>query len=220
MSGVYVSDPSGFERWRENWVPADRRLLGLDRRTLIPAGVVALLFAVSVWALPAVNRAVAVEDPVRAGDVVQVGTVEFVPVVGANIVAGLRQGQPGADGSYPETAAVTYQSTVFEVDTDEYNGTARQLLEQIKKNDEGTRYDSGAVQVTGDPVTIVNADGDKGVIADYKSSNADGLIAAFVFDGTGVEIQILGPGAVANGVSQDTAAMLQSVRPVEAGSGS
>jgi hypothetical protein len=201
-------------------VPADRRLLGLDRRTLLPAGVVALLFVVAVWVLPAVDRSVAVQDPVRAGEVIQVGTVEFVPVAGSNIVAGLRQGRPGADGTYPETAAVTYQGTVFEVDTDEYTGTPLQLLEQIKKNDKGTRYDSGPVEVTSDPVTVVNADGDKGVAAHYESGNANGLIAAFVFDGTGVEIQVLGPEAVADGVSQDVAAMLQSVRPITTGSGS
>ncbi len=201
-------------------MPADRRLFGLDRRTLLPAAVVAVLFVFTVWVMPAINRAVPVTDPVRAGDVIQVGDVEFVPAVGANIATGLRQGRPDVGNSYPKIAVVTYQGTTFKVRTDDYDGTPAQLLEQIKKNNEGTRVDGGGFRVNGEPVTIVNADGDKGVAAHYDSASAVGLVAAFVFDGTGVEIEAVGPETLADSVGEEVAAMVQSVQPVSAGSGS
>ncbi|MEU8244369.1 hypothetical protein AB0C07_39445 [Actinoplanes missouriensis] len=222
MTQTYVSDPADAQRWQENWVPVDRRLLGLDKRTLLPAAVVLLLFAVAVWILPAINNRVTVEDPIVAGDVIQVGSVvEFVPAVGANLLLGLRKGQPGPGGDYPSTAAVSYQGTVFEIITDAYNGTPAQLLEQIKKNDEGLRVpDGGGLHVTSEPVTITNAAGEHGVAAHYDGTQSVGLVAAFVFGGTGVEIEIVGPQQVQDNVTQQIAAMLRSVRPVAPGSGS
>ncbi|BBH71726.1 hypothetical protein ACTI_84110 [Actinoplanes sp. OR16] len=59
------------------------------------------MFAIASWILPAINDRVSVDDPIRAGDVIQVGPdVRFVPVTGANLVSGLRQGQPDVAG-YP-----------------------------------------------------------------------------------------------------------------------
>ncbi|SNY53856.1 hypothetical protein [Paractinoplanes atraurantiacus] len=210
MTGPHVD-----ERWRANWVPVDRRLLGMDRRTLLPAALVVLLFAVAVWIVPAINDRVSVDDPIKAGDVIQVGTdVRFVPVVGANLLAGLRQGQSGAAG-YPGTAAVSYGGVTFEVIADTYRGTPAQLLAQIKKTNEGLRVpDDAGFHVTGDPVTISNGSGEQGVAADFEGTNGTGLVAAFVFGETGVEVEIVGPRQVPDGVARQVAAMLQSVEPV------
>lgn len=216
MSGLYAASPAGEERWRANWVPVDRRLLGMDRRTLLPAALVVLLFAVAVWIVPAINDRVSVDDPIRAGDVVQVGDgVQFVPVTGANLLTGLRQGRPGPAG-YPGTAAVTYGGVAFQVTTDTYRGTPAQLLEQIKKTNEGLRLpDDAGFHVTSDPVTITNETGQRGVAAHFDGTNANGLVAAFVFGETGVEIEVVGPQTVSGDVSAQVAAMIQSVRPIE-----
>jgi hypothetical protein len=220
VSGLYAASPADEERWRANWVPVDRRLLGLDRRTLLPAVLVVLLFAIAGWILPAINDRVSVDDPIRAGDVVQVGPdVQFVPVTGANLLSGLRQGQPDVAG-YPRVAAVTYGGIVFQVTTDTFRGTPVQLLEQIKKTDDGLRIPGDAgFHVTSDPVTITNETGQHGAAAHLDGTDAVGLVAAFVFGETGVEIQAIGPQAAPGTVSAQVAAMLQSVRPVE-GSGS
>ncbi|BBH71826.1 hypothetical protein ACTI_85110 [Actinoplanes sp. OR16] len=223
MSVLYSADHADSERrWRAAWVPVDRRLLGLDRRTLVPAGLVVLLFAVAAWILPAINSSVSVDDPIRAGDVLQVGEdVQFVPVAGARLLTGLRQGQPDPTGSYPGTVAVSYQGTVFEVITDTYRGTPAQLLAQIKKTNEGLRVaDDAGFHVTGEPVTITNETGDHGVAAHFDGTNAVGLVAAFVFGETGVEVEVVGPQTVADGATQEIAAMLRSVRPIGDRSGS
>lgn len=218
MTGLYVSDPARFERWRSGWVPVDRRFLGLDKRTLLPAGVVALLFVVAVWALPAIDDAVKVDNPIRAGDVVQVANVQFVPAAGGDLVTGLRQGQAGVSGSYPGTAVVSYDGIQFEVIVDDYAGSPAQLLAQIENNNARYRNGSG-FKATSDPVTIENSAGDRGAAARFQGSTGQGLIAAFVFAGTGVEIVAVGPKSVDDAVPQQVTAMIQSVRPV-AGSGS
>ncbi|XVU23058.1 hypothetical protein ACQPZJ_38210 [Actinoplanes sp. CA-054009] len=214
MTGLHAE-----ERWRANWVPVDRRLLGMDRRTLLPAAVVVLLFAVAVWIVPAINDRVSVDDPIRAGDVIQVGpAVRFVPVTGANLLTGLRQGEPGPAG-YPGTAAVSYGGVVFEVIADTYRGTPAQLLAQIKKTNDGLRVpDDAGFHVTGDPVTISNGRGEQGVAANFEGTNGTGLVAAFVFGETGVEVEIVGPRDVPDGVARQIAGMLQSVEPIGSGS--
>ncbi|MEV6521800.1 hypothetical protein AB0M43_07680 [Longispora sp. NPDC051575] len=220
MSGSETAGLIGEQRWRADWVPVDRRLLGIDRRTLLPAGLVVALFLIAAWILPAVNDAVKVSDPIRAGDVVQVGSgVLFTPMAGANLITGLRQGDAGPTGSYPATAAVSYQGVVFEIVTDTYQGTPAQLLEQIRKTDEGLRGAAGGFRVTGAPVTVSTATGQQGVAARVEGVNMVGLVAAFVFGGTGVEVEVIGPQAVSASVAPDIAAMLRSVRPVD-GSGS
>ncbi|GAA0505929.1 hypothetical protein Ade02nite_91120 [Paractinoplanes deccanensis] len=215
MTGLHAD-----ERWRAHWVPVDRRLLGMDRRTLLPAAVVVLLFVIAVWVVPAIDDRVAVDDPIRAGDVIQVGTdVQFVPVAGANLLAGLRQGQPGPAGIYPGTAAVSYGGVTFEVIADTYRGTPAELLAQIKKTNEGLRVpDDAGFHVTGDPVTITNGSGDHGVAADFEGTNGTGLVAAFVFGETGVEVEIVGPQQVPEGVTRQVVTMLQSVEPIGSGS--
>jgi hypothetical protein len=213
VAGVHASEPEGFERWRATWVPVERRFLGLDRRTLAPALAVVALFALAVWLLPYVNEKVHVDDPIVAGDVVQVGpAVEFVPATGANLVHGLRQGDAGVTG-YPDQAVVTYEGIGFEVIADSYDGTPAQLLEQIKKNDEGLR-NNGGLRVTGEPVTITNVTGDEGVFARYDGNGSIGAVAAFVLDGTGVEIVVQGPPTVQDAVPPAVAAMITSVRRV------
>ncbi|MFF5296056.1 hypothetical protein [Paractinoplanes globisporus] len=208
-----VSGPESYERWRATWVPVERRFLGLDRRTLLPAAVVVALFALAVWLLPYLNDQVKVDDPIVAGDVIQVGPdIQFVPAAGANLRSGIRQGQAGPTG-YPDTAVVTFEGIGFEVIADAYSGTPAQLLEQIKKNDEGLR-DNGGLRVTSDPVTITNDTGDEGVLARYDGNGSIGAIAAFVLDGTGVEIVVQGPPTVDDILSPAVADMITSVRRV------
>lgn len=213
MADTYASGPASFERWRATWVPVERRFLGLDRRTLWPAAAVVLLFATAVWLLPYANEQVHVDDPIMAGDVIQVGrSIQFVPATGANLRRGVRQGQAGATG-YPGTAVVTYDGIGFEVVADTYHGTPAQLLAQIQKNDEGLR-DDGGLRVTSKPTTIVNDVGDEGVLARYDGNGSIGAIAAFVLDGTGVEIVVQGPSTVADAVPPAVADMITSVREV------
>ncbi|BCJ68455.1 hypothetical protein [Polymorphospora rubra] len=218
MSGIHRAQPGHAEPREIDWVPVDRRLLGLDSRTLVPAAAVAVLVAVAVWLLPAVDRSLSYDDPVRAGDIVQLrDDVQFVPAAGANLLDGLRQGRPGPGGTYPDAATLSYDGLSFSVTADDYDGTPAELLRQIKRNNDRYRTDA-RLAVTSDPIAITNDAGDHGVAAHFDGANAKGLVAAFVFGGTGVQIVVLGPNAVDGRAAPAVADMIQSVRPVREGS--
>ena len=209
MSDPAVSAPPG-------WVPVERRFLGMDRSTLLPAGLVAALVAVAMWLLPAVDGSLSVDDPARAGDVIRVGEAEFAPAAGWNIESGLRAGG-SSSGVYPERATVTRDGLSFAVTTGSFEGDARALLEQIRTSNDRLGPDAVAID-TGTPSTITNARGDRGALARFRTASSEGLIAAFVFEGLGVEVVAYGPAEVPDGsLGTDVAAMVRSVRPLDGG---
>lgn len=197
-----------------DWVPVERRLLGMDRRTLLPAAVVAAFVALTFWVLPAIDSSISVEDPVRAGDVVQVDTVELVPATGWDLVSGVRQGDAKTTGTYPAQAVLTFGGLTFQVLVDNYDGTVDELLKQVEKNN--TQVKDTSFAVTGTPTTLQNVDGDSGALATFTSASQDGFLGAYVFDGVGVEVVAIGPASVdGEDLARDIVSMLRSIRPVE-----
>lgn len=201
-----------------DWVPVEDRWLGMDRRALVPAVVVALFAAFVFWGLPALDAAVSREDPVKAGDVIQLGReVTFAPATGWEILAGLRQGEDRPTG-YPTTAQVTKGGVLMSVISDSFDGTPAELLDQIKKTNE--RLDPGsALTLTGRARTFTTVTGQRGVVAPFSAGSGVGLLAAFVFDGTGVEVVAYGPTQIGADAQRDIVSMLESIQPVTASTG-
>ncbi|RNL62415.1 hypothetical protein EFK50_11615 [Nocardioides marmoriginsengisoli] len=199
-----------------DWVPVERRFWGMDRATLVPAGLVAVLVAVAMWALPGINRSIEVEDPVRAGDVIRLEGVEFDPAAGWNIDQGLRASEPPVSGSFTKIAQVSSGAFSVTIVSDGFDGTPRQLLAQLQDNND--RLKQTVVIDTGRASTLTNLRGDRGAIARFTSAGTGGLIAAYVFDGTGVEIVVMGPDQGDDDqVESQIATMIRSVRPVTEG---
>lgn len=199
-----------------DWVPVEQRLLGMDRSTLVPAAVVAAFVALTFWVLPAIDASTTVEDPIRAGDVVQVDSVEFVPATGWDLASGVRQGAAETTGMYPAQAVLTSGGLTFQVFVDDYDGTPTELLKQVEKNN--TQVKDTSFAVTGSPTTIENTVGDRGALATFASASQDGFLAAYVFDGVGVEIVAIGPASVDDyDLAQDVARMVTSVRQAPEG---
>ena len=76
----------------------------------------------------------------------------------------------------------------MQVTTDDYTGTPSDLLEQIDKVTSAT----GTVEsfhVADGRATVTTSSGLTGVSETYTGSDFEGIIAAFVSDGTGIEIQ-------------------------------
>lgn len=198
----------------DDWVPVERRWLGMDRATLVPAAVVTALVVLAFWVLPAIDDHLQVDDPIRPGDVVQVGSVELVPATGWNLVAGVRQGEAKATGMYPQQTVLTSGGLTFQVLVDDYDGTAAELLEQVERNNE--QVQDIAFAVSGDPTTIQNTDGDRGALATFTSADSDGFLAAYVFDGVGVEVVAVGPTSLSGDrLGDEVARMLLSIRPAD-----
>jgi hypothetical protein len=177
----------------EGWVPADERRFGLDRRTLRPTLVVfGLVFVMSV-VLPVINATVPYHDIVRPGDVMQIeGDVTFVPEAGWGVTSGVRAGHAPISGQYPDSATVEDGALKFTLRTGPFQGDADQLLDQIEATSDALNRGRG-VHITGAPTTIVTASGKQGATVRVTGPHTGGLIAAFVFDGRGVEGVATGP---------------------------
>ena len=178
----------------ENWVPVEHRLLGLDRRTIAPALFVLALAFICATVIPAINNAIQPDNPVQPGDVLNLGKgLTLVPARDWNIVTGLRvsdETSSPATGSAPNVE-LSNGSVMFKVAEGPFTGTPNALLDQINQNKTGVK-DIDELASTGDRVTVTTAQGATGVVETFTGSEVGGKIAAFVYDGTGVQITVLG----------------------------
>jgi hypothetical protein len=192
---VEVSSAASAPRFEpdEGWVPADERRFGLDRRTLRPTlAVFGLVFVMSV-VLPVINATVPYHDIVRPGDVMQIeGDVTFVPEAGWGVTSGVRAGHAPISGQYPASATVEDGALKFTLRTGPFHGDADQLVDQIEATSDALNQGRG-VHITGAPATIVTVAGKQGATVRVTGPHTAGLIAAFVFDGRGVEAVATGP---------------------------
>ena len=187
-----VEAPPRFEP-DVGWVPADERLFGVDRRTIAPTLAVFALAIVMAVVLPVINASVPYHDTVKAGDVLQLrGEVTFVPEAGWGITSGVRAGNAPLSGEYPARATVEHSAVKFTIRTAPFDGDANKLLDQIETTSEALNRGRG-VHVGGAHATIVNDQGRQGTTARITGPHTGGVIAAFVFDGRGVEAVATGP---------------------------
>lgn len=176
----------------ESWIPADQRWFGLDRRTVVP-GLAVLILAAMISFVPAVvDGAVHYDDPVRSGDVIALADgVTFTPIPGWEITDGVREGDPLADRSYPPTAGLSEAGVSLQVKVADFSGSPEQLLDQIRDTRQAYGIESPVVE--NDTVAVTTGDGHRGVIATYDGPDTDGVIAAFVGGGVGVQVIALSP---------------------------
>ncbi|KLN36597.1 hypothetical protein FB00_01730 [Cellulosimicrobium funkei] len=199
----------------EGWVPVERRLLGLDRSTIAPALAVLALLLVAVVVLPTLNERIARDNPARTGDVIRLGdAVTFSPTPGWNILSGQREDEPGPADRFATSATVSGDGVVLNIQTDTYDGTPQELLDQLRKTGAGLRGEAG-YRVAGDPLAVTTDDGLTGVAARFTGTSGSGLVATFVVDDQGIEVVALGPDTTDPVTTADVAAMIQSIAPVE-----
>ncbi|GAA1036509.1 hypothetical protein GCM10009557_47430 [Virgisporangium ochraceum] len=171
----------------DTWVPVERRWLGLDRRTLPAAGVVAGLILLWAVVMPVVNRVTPADYPrIGAGDRLDLGGgVTITPPVGWRLVEGYVVGSTRTPAS--GDAEVGQSGVVASVHVAPFNGDADALLGQAE------RIDSSALPgftVSGGRTTVPAQDGITGVVEDYSSGSGEGLVAAYAFDGVGVTVVV------------------------------
>jgi hypothetical protein len=192
------------------WVPVEHRFAGLDRRTIAPAlGVLAFLLFLT-FGLPFVNAAISAEDPVEAGDVMRVGSgVTFVPAVGWNVEQGLRVAEE--TGSAVPLPAVLTQGTVeVIVSVDAFDGTPAELLDLIDSTKVGIQ-DIEDFQLVTDQRTVTTTSGIQGVASGFTGVGTEGVLAAFVVDGHGIEVIAYGSHGDLLQYADDIEAMIDSI---------
>lgn len=172
-------------------MPVENRVWGLDRRSLPWALPVLGLIIVMAWVLPAIARAIPWDDPVEPGDVLFISQPADAFRIVFTPAVGWNIEQGVVVGEEPPTAARGIDPRVV---------------------DEGIAFSALTKP-------FVTAAGDKGLLVRYVSPTNDGVLAALVLDGNGVQVTVTGPAEQVDVEhAEDVAAMLVSIREEEVGS--
>jgi hypothetical protein len=226
----FDTSPAGPPRPGPDRVPIDERVGGFDRKTIWPGVVLLVVWAIWAHGMPWINSQIELDDPIVAGDVINLGIgngeLTFVPAVGWNLDAGLRLTE-GAETrvSLPSSSAVSSDVVSYSVAVGNWEGTADELLDRMLDVNESLDNLVGKDEQGRD--SIANADGVSGRILYVNGLDEDVLIAAFVFpkvDDTGatsgpaigVEIEVRGQTSDLEDQIEEIAAMIDSTtyRPV------
>jgi hypothetical protein len=200
---------------REDRIPVEHRLLGLDRRSFPYALSVLGVFLLATVVVPHLDDSIAWDDPVRAGEQFALARdVVFTPAAGWNVESGFRV---GPDGSTEQrgSALLVHDGVTFGIEVDDFAGTPTELLAQVEKVTSSTS--DPTFMVDGDPVTVTTRTGEVGVLQAYRSAAGDGLVSAFVIDDVGLEITAYGPPPQMSAALGDVDDMVASIRPVDDG---
>lgn len=193
------------------WVPVEHRVAGLDRRSIRWAVVPLLVVLLAAYGLPALAGALEWDDPVEPGDVLQAGNgITFEPAVGWGVESGLRVGgaETAVHGGDP---LVTRGGVSFAVTTAPWDTDAQALLDQITETTDALN-DESDFHVSGAPQEFTTTAGDTGLMARYLAPSSQGLLAAVVVDGVGVQVTVTGPeDDVDEDIGVDVARMLVSI---------
>ncbi|AMY54926.1 hypothetical protein HQO44_20930 [Rhodococcus fascians] len=194
-------------------VPAEHRMLGLDRRTLTPALFVIVVFVVLTIVVPRIDSALTWNDPTQAGErLALTDTIEFTPVAGWDVETGFRV-DPAESVQKSGDVILAGDGITFEISPDSFEGTPTDLLDQTAKVT--SRTGDPSFQVEGDRTTLTTVSGETGVLAPYSSIQGDGLAAAFVIDGTGLKITAYGPPTQMTAAAEDIREMITSIRDTD-----
>lgn len=212
-----TSDQDGPPSAPEDWVPADQRVAGFDRRTIWPGVVLLIVWALWAHVTPWINGQIAVDNPIVAGDVINLGAgeVTFVPAVGWELVSGtlLTEGKEDA-ASIPASAVLSSDVVGYSAKSGNWEGGPNKLLDRtidinesldqlIAKNEQGR-------------VSVENADGVPGRLAYIVGADDAALVVTFVFDTVGsgpdigVEIEVRGTPANLKEQVEDIATMIET----------
>jgi hypothetical protein len=196
-------------------VPVEHRILGIDRRTIAPALAVLAFMVLMAVGLPALDESVDYDDPIVAGDVMDLvgGTLTFVPAEGWNRVDGSLVGE-GAAESVGSVSTVVIEDVTLSVTTGEFDGTPDELLDQVNELND-TLQDPRGLGAAGPRQAVTTPGGLTGVAETFTGLDQRGVTGAFVVDvdGTSVGVEVVVKGSVESMANhfEEIIAMLDSM---------
>lgn len=192
-------------------VPPEHRFLGLDKRSIPLALVAALIWGLWVIVVPWIDGKIAWDDEVEPGDVFRVHPgITITPPAGWGVQSGIRTTDDLASGVDYSNVVLVTDGLLATVTTGNWDGTPLALLDQIvaitttESRKEGFR-------VGGQVETVTTTSGATGVAKGFVSARNSGFIAAFVFKGTGVQIQVVGTAEQIAAHAHEVTAMVESL---------
>jgi hypothetical protein len=204
------------ERTVSGRIPVEHRFLGLDRRTIPLAAVALAVWLLWVVVVPAIDDAVPWRDVTRPGDVLQVTpTVTMTPAVGWGVQSGLRTTDRTAGGENSEDVVLVDGGVTFQVTSGPWTGTPAELLNQVTLIT-GTVVGTQNFRITQGATTIRTTDGDVGVLESFATPRVEGLVAALVYGGDGLQIQAVGTPEQLAAHAGDVQRMISSIGTAQA----
>ena len=109
-------------------VPADQRILGIDKRTIWPGVVLLIVWFVWSQAMPWIDDQIKLDNPIVAGDVINLGfgEVTFVPAVDWDLLQGVLLTDGNEDAaSVPASATLLSETVSYEREVGQLRRHAR-----------------------------------------------------------------------------------------------
>jgi hypothetical protein len=207
--------PVPDDRMPDDWVPADQRVAGFDRRTIWPGVVLLIVWALWAHGMPWINDQIEVDNPIMAGDVINLGAgeVTFVPAVGWQLESGVLLAEGNEDAaSVPASSLLSSEVVSYSAKSAPWTGTPEELADQMIEIDENLQ--SLLAKNEQGRTTIENADGVPGEIVYIAGEDQAAFIATFVFERdsepVGVEIEVVGTPAALEELVEEIASMIDT----------
>jgi hypothetical protein len=204
----------------------ERRIAGIDRRTVGPALLVLTLAVLMSIVVPRINSEVEYSNAVHKGDVVQLADgITVVPAPGWNLASGALVGHTRSTVGSTASTELLHGSVAFHVQAAPFDVTASALLARIDKINADLRRVRGRASQTTDRYAVTTRQGVVGVAEDFVGVTRHGSVVAFVFRspghsksshgqavGEGVEIVVSGPSDAMSRRRDDIVSMIRSIR--------
>jgi hypothetical protein len=206
--------------------PDERRVLGLDRRTILPALLVLGLALVEGVLLPSINSSTTYKHQIHKGAVVTLANgITLVPTPGWALATGALAGHTRSQvGSTAQTELVNGGVNLY-VQAAPFAGTASALLTRVLAINAHLRHERERAAATTRRYAVTTRQGVAGVAKDFMGVDRQGSVVAFVFrtrapTGTarssparvGIEVVASGPAAEIARRRKDVVSMIRSIR--------
>jgi hypothetical protein len=205
----------------------ERRLLGLDPKTVGPALLVFALAAVMSVVLPSIDSKTSYRDEVHQGDVARLAAgITLVPAAGWDVTSGSIVGDTRSPIGSTASTEVVQGSVRFDVQAAPFEGTPSSLLTRLNEIDASLHHARGRAAESTARYAVTTRQGVAGVAEDFVGIARQGSVIAFVFTPhtqsppsqgrqrarEGVEVVVSGPPDALSRNRDDVVAMIRSIR--------
>ena len=205
----------------------ERRLLGLDLKTVGPALLVLALAVVMSVVLPLIDSNASYSDEVHQGDIVRLAAgITLIPAASWDVASGSIVGDTRSPIGSTASTELVQGSLRFDVQAAPFEGTPASLLTRINEIDANLHHARGRAAESTARYAVTTRQGVVGVAEDFVGVARQGSVVAFIFRslarsapsqggrraGEGVEVVVSGPPDAMSRNRDDVVAMIRSIR--------
>jgi hypothetical protein len=203
----------------------ERRILGIDRRTVGPALLVLALALIEGVVLPSIDAGTTYRDQLHEGDVVVLADgITLAAASGWDLASGALEGDTRSSVGSTAGTELVDGGVELSVQAAPFDGSSSALLTRIDRINADLSRARGRTAATTDRYAVTTRQGVRGVGEDFVGPTRQGSVVAFVFpssataDGTeasageGVAVIVSGPKDQVARRRREIVAMIRSIR--------